>query len=100
MFDLTALWDIHTLIYVILSAIVILVILGLLSATNRRLRMLASDVESLRREMKLVDEGIQSVAQHLKSNPPTQPAQPQGGRAALAPVASEAGTEDKNRATG
>jgi hypothetical protein len=98
--NLTALWDVHTLIYVILSAIVILVILGLLSTTNRQLRMLASEVESIRREMKLVDEGVRSVAQHLHA---------QGGSSredGVVQVSSEAKTEtapteqQKSSATG
>ena len=73
--NFTQLWDLQVLVYVVLSALVLLVVLGVVAAMNRRLRCLTSEVESLRRELKLIDEGVQGVAQHL------QTAQPGGGTA-------------------
>ena len=39
---------------------------------NRRLRCLTSEVESLRQDVRLMEEGVRSVADHLQASYPAR----------------------------
>jgi len=64
---LTDLWDSHVLIYAILSSLVVLFVLIVLVITTRRLRCVISELDSIRSELKLLEEGIRTVTQSLQS---------------------------------
>jgi hypothetical protein len=67
---MSALWDPQVLIYVGLTSVVVIMALVVLAIVQRRVRCLTSDVEAIRRELKLLDEGIQVVTQSLRSRSP------------------------------
>jgi hypothetical protein len=71
---MSALWDIQVLVYVGLTSVVVIMALLVLAVVSRRVRCLTSDVEAIRRELKLLDEGIQVVTQSLRSRGPAVPA--------------------------
>lgn len=63
---LKELWEPQTLIFAIMTCGVILIALVVLAVTNRRVTFLLSEVQGLRREMKLVDEALQTVTSSLE----------------------------------
>ena len=60
------LFDLQTFIFVGLTAAVILIALIVLAITNHRVRYLLDEVQALRREMKLIDDGLKTVTAHLE----------------------------------
>ena len=63
---MNGIFDTQVIIYAGLTCGVILIALIVLAVTNRRVRFLLSEVQSLRREMKLVDEALQTVTSSLE----------------------------------
>jgi heme exporter protein D len=63
---LKQLWDIQIVLYVGLTGVVILISLAVLLVTSRRVRYLMDEVQGLRREMKLIDEALQTVTASLQ----------------------------------
>ena len=64
--DLTRLWDIQVLVYTLLSTAVVVFVLIVLAIFQRRLRRVMSELESIRSELKLVEEGIETVTRSLE----------------------------------
>ncbi|MBK8481104.1 MAG: hypothetical protein IPL40_07995 [Proteobacteria bacterium] len=60
------LFDPQTLIFAALTCTVILITLIVLAVVTRRVGFLMSEVQGLRREMKLVDEALQTVTHALE----------------------------------
>jgi hypothetical protein len=65
--DLSTLWDLRVLIYLVLSTAVILVVLFVQAIISRQIRRVLSDMESMRREMRFLEEGVRTVSQSLMS---------------------------------
>jgi len=65
--DLSKLWDAQVLIYVGLTCGTVVMALIVLAITSRRVNFLMSEVQSLRAEMKMLDEGVQTVTRHLEA---------------------------------
>ena len=65
--ELTRLFDAQVLIYTGLSATVILVILIVQAVVTRRLLRVQSELESLRRDVKLLEEGVKTVTDALQA---------------------------------
>ncbi len=61
------LWDIQVLVYVLLTAAVVLLMLILLAVINRRVRVMASELESVRRDLRILEEGVATVTASLQS---------------------------------
>ena len=59
-------FDGQMIIYVSLTAAVILICLVVLGVTNRRVRYLLSEVQALRQEIRLVDDALKTVNASLQ----------------------------------
>lgn len=64
---LEQLFDPQLVVFAGLTVVVILITLIVLAIVSRRVRVLVSEVEGLRREMKLVDESLQTVNASLRA---------------------------------
>lgn len=66
--EITKLWDIQTLAYGLMSVVVVIFVLIILAIMSRRVRNLTSEMDSVRRELALLEEGIATVNASLKSH--------------------------------
>ena len=64
--DFSKLWDAQVLIYAGLTCTVVLIALIVLALTNRQVRFLASEMAAMRRDMKLIEEGVDTVTKSLE----------------------------------
>jgi hypothetical protein len=70
---LSNLWDIQVLLYVTITAAVTLIMLVLLAIISRRVRVMVSELDSLRRECKLLEEGVRAVDDSLRGRGVREP---------------------------
>jgi len=69
---LSALWDLQVLVYVLLTAAATVMMLVLLAVISRRVRVMASELESIRRDLRLLEDGVRTVTESLQSRPATR----------------------------
>ena len=69
---LSELWDIQVLVYVFITAGVTVLMLLLLAVFSRRMRVMASELESVRHDLRLLEEGVRTVNQSLQTRPAAQ----------------------------
>jgi hypothetical protein len=67
--NISDLWDVQVLVYVGITAVVTVLMLVLLAVLSRRLRVVTSELESVRRDLRLLEEGVRTVAESLKAKP-------------------------------
>jgi hypothetical protein len=87
--NLAELWDIQVLVYVLITAGVVVLMLLLIAVLSRRQRLMASELESLRRDLRLLEEGVRTVNESLRAKSPkrdsvddvigSNPEPPEGG---------------------
>jgi hypothetical protein len=63
---MSQLWDVQVLAYVGATTLVVIMALVVLAIITRRLRCLTSELESIRRDVRLLEEGVATVTESLK----------------------------------
>ena len=58
-------WDLQTIIYVGFNSTTVLIALIVLAIVSRRLRLVMSELDSVRRELKMVDESVDALTGRL-----------------------------------
>jgi len=64
--NLAALWDLQIVLSVALFAGVVIFMLIVLAVLSRRLRCVTSELESVRRDLKLLEDGVRVVGDGLR----------------------------------
>jgi uncharacterized protein (DUF3084 family) len=74
------LWDVQVLVYVLLTTVVVVLTLVVLAVINRRVRVISGELESIRRDLKLLEDGVRTVTESLTSRAaaPAAPASKEG----------------------
>ncbi len=63
--DLKDLWDVQVVAFAATSTLIVVFVLIVLAVVMRRLRCLTSEFESIRQEMRLLEEGVKTVSEGL-----------------------------------
>jgi len=71
--NISDLWDAQVLVYVAITATVTVLMLVLLAVLSRRLRVISSELESVRHDLRLLDEGVRTVSESLQSRRSPRP---------------------------
>ncbi len=71
--ELKDLWDVQVVAFAATSTLVVIFVLIVLAVVMRRLRYLTSEFESLRQEMRLLEEGVKTVSESLQSQAGNKP---------------------------
>jgi hypothetical protein len=66
--DLSKLWDFQIIVFASVSTLVVVFMLVVLALVMRRLRLITSEFESMRQEMRLIEEGVETVRQALQES--------------------------------
>lgn len=64
--ELNDLWDLQVLAFAATSTLIVVFMLIVLAVIMRRLRCITSEFETMRQEMRLLEEGVKTVSESLQ----------------------------------